>query len=209
MRRFVLFWTVLFCLVSSSVLSAWTMPAVLDARTQKAIDKARQYLNQGQLSSAIDSYNKANKISKGQCAVCLANIASLYLQTGDNKRAAQSAAKLDLIATAPHDKAQAALLEGSALLRLAIAGKKQPQFEQAHEQFQRVILLQPEASQAYFLDGLALGNLRNDAAAREAFQKYVASPGADALMRARASRYIVDPRLTQQKLAPPFSIQTL
>lgn len=179
------------------------------AHEQQALDKARQLEDEHKMLFAIDAYKKANKLDGGKCVVCLSHLCDLYRQVGDNKHAAESAAQLEQAVTSPADKASAALLEGAALLREAARSKKRELFEQADAQFKLALQLQPGLAQPLFLDGLALGRMGNDAAAKDVFARYAASKQTDPIMQARARRYLGDIDLVRQNMAPAFSIRTL
>ena len=183
--------------------------ALRAAHEQQAIDKAGQSEDAHQIGPAIDLYKKANKLAGGRCVVCLSHLASLYQKEGDNKHAAESAAQLEQVVTRPDDKATAAMMEGSALLRQATSIRKRALFQQADAQFKLALQYEPSAVQALFLDGLALGRMGEDAAARNAFARYAASGQADPIMKARARRYLQDIALVRQTMAPAFSIRTL
>ena len=193
----------------SATLSAQTNDYSKDPHVQQAIDKAQQYEQAKQYVFAIDSYKKANKIAGGKCIVCLTHLGDLYRQSGDNKHAAEAAAQLEQVVTLPADKATAAMLQGAALLREASQKNKRELFQQADAHFKQALHYQPDTAQALFLDGLALGRMGNDAAAKEAFAKYVASKQADPIMQARARRYVADPALTRETMAPAFAIRTM
>jgi len=180
-----------------------------DPHEQQALDKAQQYEQSHNIPSAIDSYKKANKIAGGKCIVCLTQLCDLYQKTGDNKHAAESAAQLEQLVTLPADKATAAMMQGAALLREATQTNKRQLFQQADVQFKQALHYQPDTAQALFLDGLALGRMGNDAAAKQAFSQYVASSNAEPIMQARARRYLADPALTREKMAPAFAVRTL
>jgi len=190
-------------------LRARTQDARQAAHRQQAIDKAKQLEDAHQTSLAIDAFKKANNLAGGKCVVCLSHLCNLYRLSGDNKHAAESAAQLEQAVTSPTDKATAAFMEGSALLREATAQKKRGLFQQADTQFKLALHYQPDAAQPLFLDGLALGRMGNDAGARDAFARYAASKQADPIMQARARRYLADIALVRQNMAPAFSIRTL
>ena len=202
----------LFTALTTRMLSAQpaaTNDYAQNPHVQQAIDKATQCEAKHQYSFAIDAYKKANKIAGGKCVSCLLQLCDLYRQTGDNKHSAEAAAQLGQIVAAPQDKAAAATLEGSALLREATAKKKRELFEQADAQFQQALHFQPDRADVLFLDGLALGRMGNDAATKDAFAKYIASQQGEPVLQARARRYLTDPALVREKMAPAFSIRTM
>jgi peroxiredoxin len=196
-------------LVSSARLLAQQPPARQNMQVQAALDKAQRLEDERKFSDAIDAYKKADKLDGGTCVLCLSHLYQLYEQGGDNKHAAESAAQLEQLVTLPADKATAALSEGAALLREATSTKKRALFQQADAQFQVALHYQPDAAQPLFLDGLALGRMGDDAGAKAAFARYVASKQADPIMQARARRYLADIDLVRQNMAPAFSIDTL
>lgn len=178
-------------------------------REQKALQRAKELERQHQYLFAIDSYNKANKLADGKCAKCLMHISNLYLKLNDNKHAAKTAAQLEQLVTSPEDKATAAILQGTALLREGTKHKKPAFFRQADAQFKQALIYQPDLAEAMFMDGMALGRAEDDAAAKDAFAKYVASSHAEPILQARARRYMADPQLVREKMAPVFSVRTL
>lgn len=194
---------------TSAALFPQTNDSSKNPQEQQAIDKAQQYEHAHRYGDAIDSYKKANKIAGGKCVICLTRLCDLYRQAGDNKHSAEAAAQLGPLVTLPADKATAAMLQGVALLREATQKNKRQLFEQADAQFQQALHYQPNMTQVLFFDGLVLGRLGNDAQATEAFAKYAASSQADPIMQARARRYMADPALVREKMAPAFSIRTM
>ncbi|MHB8303305.1 MAG: TlpA family protein disulfide reductase [Acidobacteriaceae bacterium] len=208
-RRFPAILSGLVFLFSPLAMLAQSQDATRNPREQQAIDQAQQYEQAHQYVFAIDSYKKANKIAGGKCIACLTHLSSLYRHAGDNKHSAAVAAQLGQLVTLPADKAAAAMLQGAALLREATQKNKRELFQQADAQFKQALQYQPGTAQALFLDGLALGRLGNDAAAKESFARYAASIHADPIMQARARRYVADPALTREKMAPAFAVRTM
>lgn len=176
---------------------------------QRAIEKAKQYESAGRHEDAIGAYKKANKVAGGKCSICLLQLSEIYGVIGDQKNSAKAATQLGEIVSSPADKATAATLEGTALLREGMAKKKRELFEQASAKFQLALQYQADRTDVYFLYGMALGRSGDDTAAKREFAKYVASKVDDPVLRARALKYQADPSLVRENLAPPFSIQTM
>ncbi|MGC1782600.1 MAG: TlpA disulfide reductase family protein [Acidobacteriaceae bacterium] len=178
-------------------------------REQKALQQAREFEGKHQYSFAIDSYNKANKLADGKCAECLRHLCDLYRKVNDNKRSVKAAGQLEQIVTSPEDKATAAVLQGAALLREGTEHKKQALFQQADAEFKQALVYQPDWAPAIFLDGMAAGKAGDDGAAKDAFARYISSAHADPILQARARRYLAEPQLVREKMAPAFSVCTL
>jgi thiol-disulfide isomerase/thioredoxin len=195
--------------VITPILYAQTEVSSYSQKAQKAFQEGTQFAKQGNSAAAIGSFKKANKLAGDGCIPCLKTLNDLYLKTGDNKKAVEAAARLEQVVTNPQDKATAAAMQGAALYREAAQHKKKALFEQADAQFQHALQLQPDAADPLFLDGMALGNIGNDAGAHAAFVKYMANKHADPMMQARARRYIENPGLVREQMAPAFSVHTL
>lgn len=208
-RRFPVILTGLVFLCCPVMMLAQSQDATRNPKEQQAIDQAQQMEEAHKIPFAIDSYKKANKLEGGKCVACLSKLCELYRQEGDYKHAAESAAQLQQIVTLPADKAAVALLQGAALLREAAQKKKRELYQQADAQFKLALQYQPQVVQPLFLDGLALGRMGDDAGAKAAFARYVASKHADPIVAVRARRYLADIDLVRQNMAPAFSIRTL
>lgn len=193
----------------ASTAVAQTSRSIENPHQQKILDKAKQYELAHQFADAIDAYQRANKIAGELCVTCLTHLTKLYRETGDDKKSAEVAAQLEQIVTAPQDKSTAAMLEGAALLRDATNHQKRALFAKADVQFKLALQLDPNAIEALFFDGVALGRMGNDAAAHAAFAEYVASKNTDPLTLGRTRRFLENPNLVREQMAPSFSIQTL
>jgi peroxiredoxin len=184
-------------------------PSPEPPRVQRELDKAAQFQSDHNLPFAIDALEKANKLEKGRCVPCLVQLADIYRDSGDNMRSARDAAVLEQTVTAPPQKAAAAAMEGTALMREGVARNKSSLISQAEAQFAKAEQWDPTNAQDIFLRGVALGRLGEDAAAKQEFARYATEKDTDPIMRARAERYLADPELTRETMAPAFSIRTI
>lgn len=178
-------------------------------RVQRELDKAAQFQSDHNLPFAIDALEKANKLENGRCVPCLVQLADIYRESGDNMRSARDAAVLEAAVTAPAQKAAAAAMEGTALMREGVARKKTELIRQAEEQFAKAEQWDPANAEDIFLNGVAFGRMGNDAQAKQEFARYAAEKDIDPIMQARARRYLADPELTRETMAPAFSIRTV
>ncbi|WP_433984112.1 hypothetical protein RBB78_02465 [Tunturiibacter empetritectus] len=58
----------------------------LDPTVSAALDEGKKFEQRHQLTSALDSYRKALKLTKGKCADCLQAISNLQARDGAAKR---------------------------------------------------------------------------------------------------------------------------
>jgi thiol-disulfide isomerase/thioredoxin len=203
-------WTLLLAVTTlASISGAQTTPSAENPREQKALDKAKKDELAHHDADAIDAYREANKIAAGGCVTCLTHLSTLYRQTGDYKKSAEAAAQLEQIVTTPQDKSAAAILQGAALLRDATNHKKSALFMKADAQFKQALQLDPEATEALFFDGVTLGRMGDDAAAHVAFTRYLASKNSNSVTQARARRYLENPELVRERMAPYFTLETM
>lgn len=189
--------------------AAQTQAAEEPPRVQQELAKAAQFQSDHNLPFAIDALEKANRMEHGRCVPCLVQLADIYRESGDNMRSAKDAGILEETVTTPAKKAAAAAMEGTALMREGVARKKASLLRQAQEQFAQAEQWDPANMEDVFLDGIVLGRLGDDAQAQKEFARYAAAKGGDPIMQARARRYLADPELTRETMAPAFSIRTV
>jgi peroxiredoxin len=184
-------------------------PASEPPAVQHQLDQAAQFESDHNIPFAIDSLEKANRLENGKCVPCLVQLADIYRDSGDNMRSAREAAVLEDTVTTPAQKAAAAAMEGTALMREGVARKKTALLRQAQQQFAQAEAWDPANMQLVFLNGVALGRLGEYPQAQKEFAKYTASKDVDPLMQGRARRYLADPELVQETMAPAFSVRAV
>ena len=147
-------------------------------RVQQELDKAAQFQSDHNLPFAIDALERANRMENGRCVPCLVQLADIFRESGDNMRSAKDAGILEDTVTTPAQKAAAAAMEGTALMREGVARKKASLLHQAQQQFARAEQWDPANMEDVFLDGIVLGRLGEDAQAQKEFARYAAPKAA-------------------------------
>ena len=125
-------------------------------------------------------------------------------------KTAQTAAD-EMLAEAHGDKciALAHFEAGIVLLNEGRDKHKDELFTRAHDEFTKALTSFSNFPEACLADGKALAQLKQDAAAKVEFEKYVQMKPVGEPERQRALRYISEPELARARMAPPFAIDTL
>ena len=182
--------------------------APTDPKARKTYEHALQELEHNQILAAFDDFKKADNQSGGQCLGCQKKIIKYGSELRDWKSAENAAAKM--IANAQSDQ-QTALAHYQAGILLRSKGEdkhKDEIFAQAHEEFSKAIAAYANFPSAYFADGQILARLKQDAEAKERFEKFITLRPANDPLRQRAVRYINDPDLARARMAPAFAVTT-
>jgi thiol-disulfide isomerase/thioredoxin len=195
--------TVLLLAFASHPLFSQTDPAV-----SAALDEGKKFEQRHQLTSALDSYRKALKLSKGKCADCLQATANLQLAMELPKDAAASAAAWAAQAATPAAKADAEYLQAYALLLQSRQKPKpnDPLLLQADEVLKRAAADNPSNPNIHMLDGRILAVLKKDDEAKSEFAACAANSQATPADCLRAKNFANDVSLARGELAPRFSI---
>jgi len=211
LKRFA-FGIALFAAAVSGVAQTPSSPAIAgptDAKAQKSYAEGQQWLKQHYDQSALDSFRKADKQDGGHCAACRKEIIELGKKTGDFKAADAAAQEAIQQAATPPAMAEAHMDRGIVLLREGGAKNNADAFAGADQEFKKALESNPKYSAAYYADGLALANLKQDDAAKAQFQQFVQLEPKAQVERARATRYIERPELARARMAPAFAVTTM
>jgi thiol-disulfide isomerase/thioredoxin len=180
-----------------------------DPKAQKSYAEGLGWLKDHQQSAALDSFKKADKQDGGHCAACRQKIIELGEKTGDYKSADIAAQEQISDAQTPASQMNAHMVRGILLLHEGSAKNKAEAFADADKEFKIVLASNPNYSSAYFADGMALGHLKQDDAAKAQFEQFVRIEQKAGVERARATRYIERPELVRARLAPAFAATTI
>src|SRR5271170_1525464 len=180
-----------------------------DPKAQKSYADGLAWLKDHKQIAALDSFKKADKQDGGHCVACQKKIIDLGEKTGDYKSADAAAQEVIAEAQTPEAQADAHMDRGVLLLREGMAKNKDEAFAEADKEFKTVIASSPKYLAAYFADGMALGHLKQDDAAKAVFEQYVQIETQPGVERARAVRYIARPELVRARLAPAFAATTM
>jgi thiol-disulfide isomerase/thioredoxin len=180
-----------------------------DQKAQKSYAEGLAWQKDHKQSAALDSFKKADKQDGGHCAACQKKIMDLGEKTGDYKSADAAAQEVITEAGTPAAQADAHMNRGIILLHEGRAKNRDEAFAQADKEFKTVLASDPKYLSAYFADGMALGHLKQDDAAKAQFQQFVQIESKGTAERARALRYIERPELVRARLAPAFAATTM
>jgi peroxiredoxin len=198
--------TVLLLAIAAHPLLSQSTP--LDPAVSAALDEGKKFEQRHQLTSALDSYRKTLKLTKGKCADCLQAISNLQLAMELPKDAASSAAAWAMQAATPADKANAEYLQAYALLFESRQKPKpnDPLLLQADEVLKRAAADNPANPNIHMLDGRILAILKKDEEAKGEFTACAANSQATSADCLRAKNFANDVSLARGEAAPGFSI---
>jgi len=180
-----------------------------DPKAQKTYAEGMSWLKEHKQSAALGSFRKADKQDGGRCSACRKKIIELGEKTGDFKSADAAAQEEIAQAQTAAAQADAHMDRGIVLLREGLAKNKDEIFTEADKEFKAVVASNAKYSSAYFADGLALGHLNQDDAAKAEFEQFMQLEPKTGVERARAARYIERPELVRARMAPAFAVTTI
>jgi thiol-disulfide isomerase/thioredoxin len=182
-----------------------------DAKAQKTYASGMDWLKHHNYGAAIGSFKKADKQDGGRCPACKQQLLKIGLKIGDYK-AADEAAQEIIANTSTTDAKSMALAHderATVLLREAMDKKKDDLYAEADKECKAALAAYPNFPEACYADGLALGHLKQDDAAKSQFERFVAMSKDDSADRARAERFIEHPELVRARMAPAFDVTAL
>ncbi len=138
-----------------------------EAKAQRSYAEGQAWLKQHDYPAALSSFKKADKEDGGHCAACRKMIIDLGEKTADYKSAEAAAEEEIEVAKAPLEQADAHMQRGILLLHEGEAKNKEDAFAEADKDFKAALASEPKYSSAYYGDGLALGHLKQDDAAKQ------------------------------------------
>ncbi|MGH9528945.1 MAG: redoxin domain-containing protein [Terriglobales bacterium] len=179
-----------------------------DPKAQKTFKKAQDLESKHATASALDYFKKADKQDGGHCVACQDNMIENGIQIQDWKTAELGAT--ERIAEA-HDSQALAIAHyelGLVRMREGMTKHKDELFGQAHDEFAKALAAVPSFPGAIYGDGIALGHLKQDDAAKARFEQFIKLRPEGDTDRQRALRYASDPELIRARMAPAFAITT-
>ena len=195
--------------------------ADVPAAAQKAFADGSQFEQRKQLSSALDSFHSALKLSGGHCVACLDALARVQLNMELYKDSAASAAELAAQSTDSKARAQAQMRGGLALFEEYFAESdgrgdvdKNPKKAAASLKASEAMLAQGEADdptdeRLRMMHGRVLAALKRDEDASREFTACAAAPGASPEECARAQHFARDVSIARNEPAPAFELKTI
>lgn len=183
-------------------------------RYKTAISDGQVLAEDQEYDLAIDAYAEANRIAGGMDKFCLRNIIELQIENGDYDAAVTTAGKFEALAATAAEKAYAETSRGRAYLLKAEPEKSGAPYDavllaKADDAFKAALAVEPKDSIALFQDGEVLAHLGQMEAARGRFKAFLAVIKPDNALYLRAERFVDDPALALDQLAPAFTVKTL
>jgi thiol-disulfide isomerase/thioredoxin len=197
------------CLLGIIGIRAQETQGPTDPKAQKTYQDALKWIRTGMPGAAIDAFKKADKQDGGHCRECAQMIIQYGLKSGDFKSADAAAQQLIADAKTPQQIAVAHLERGTVQYREAITRNKADCYAEADREFQASLAAYPNVPEACFYDGISLAHLNRDDAAKAQFSRFLEIAPKDNDNRQRAQRFLANPDLARERMAPPFSITTL
>jgi thiol-disulfide isomerase/thioredoxin len=174
-----------------------------------AVKEAQEQERHRQPAFAGDAYRKANKISGGVCAECVAGLYKMQMMDGSYKDAADTARALEVMGTTPMVKSVAAYDRGRALEGKAGEKPKPEQLEEQRAAFQEAAEFYPQNMAAVFEGGAVLARMGRMDDARKEFELCLANMKPGDMARLRVQHFAEDPELATHKMAPAFEVTSL
>jgi thiol-disulfide isomerase/thioredoxin len=182
-----------------------------DPKAQKTYASGMDWLQHRDYLAALGSFKKADKQDGGHCVACKNQIIDICLKIGDFKGADQAAR--EMIEETPAADAKGLALahdeRATVLLREAMNKNKDDLYAEADKECKAALSAYSNFPQACYEDGIALGHLKQDEAAKAQFAQYVALSKEDTAERSRAQRFMEHPELVRARMAPAFAVTTL
>lgn len=173
------------------------------------VEQGDNYMASRNYLKALESYQKAEKVSHHECAKCLIREVSIYKTAGDFSSALDCAKKAQKEAGANKEESAEALMVQASLLAAQASKPKDKKLAQAVADTREAITLEPTLTLAHFNLGVLLIRQNQDADGIAELKTYLGSSGTDAATAKAAREDIADPRRAREPYAPEFSFTTL
>jgi len=178
-------------------------------KARKTYRDAVECLSKHNTGAALDAFKKADKQDGGQCRACQKMTVRYGLELHEWKTAQTAAEEMVVQAQGPKDTAIAHYHLGVVLFDVGVDKRKDEIFTQAHEEFGKALADMPSFPQAVLADGRALAYLKQDDAAKARFQQFIETKPKEGPEKQRVLRYISEPALARERMAPAFVVTTL
>jgi thiol-disulfide isomerase/thioredoxin len=200
---------VLFFLSAVPSLAQVSSEGPASEKAQKSYKQALEEVRKHRRDFALDEFKKADKQDEGRCLACQKKMIQYGLELHEWKTALNAADEMVAEAQGEKSLALAHFEVGIVLLNEGRDKHKDELSTRAHDEFTKSLAAFRDFPEALLADGRALAQLKQDAAAKAQFEKYVQLKPVGEPQRQRALRYIAEPELARARMAPPFAIDTL
>ena len=174
------------------------------AAVAAAYEQGIAFAAQQQFGKAMSAYEKADKLSQHQCAMCLLGMFAIYKRVGDSGDALDVAKKA--VKEAGDNKSLAALAHVSrgVLLAQMTSKPKDKKLAEAVSEVREALALDPSNAIEHFDLGVMLMKQEDDADGIAELKTYLASSNQSPVDTKRARELIADPRALWSSI-PDFS----
>lgn len=174
-----------------------------------AFEQGNAFVARQQYLNAILAYQKANKLSQHECAMCMLKIFAIYKRVGDYGDALSYASKA--AKEAGNNKSVAALahLYRGTLLGQMASKPKDKKLAQAATEIRESLELDPSNTIAHFDLGVVLMKQEDDTDGIAELKTYLVSGKTAPAIEKSAREMIADPRRAREPFAPEFSFTAL
>ncbi len=204
-----IFMCALACSMARDLMAQEKKDGPADEKAQKTYKEALDRLHEHNPVAALGEFKKADKQDGGRCMACQKEMIHYGTKFGEWKTAELGAEELVAEAPDPRSTAVAHYQLAMVLMAEGFQRRKAELFARVHEEIGKALAAASNFPDAYFMDGRALAQLKQDDAARARFEQFVKMAPAKDMNRMRALRYLSNPELARAKMAPPFEITTM
>ncbi|MGH9866336.1 MAG: redoxin family protein, partial [Candidatus Acidiferrales bacterium] len=179
------------------------------AAVARLYEQGNAFAAQQQYMSAIFAYEKANKLSQNECAMCLLKIFAIYRRVGDYGDALGFASKA--AKEAGNDKSTGALahLYRGVLLGQMTSKPKDKKLAEAVSEIRESLEMDATDAVAHFDLGVVLMKQEDNTDGIAELKTYLGSGKTTPASEKSARAMIADPRRAREPYAPEFSFTTL
>jgi thiol-disulfide isomerase/thioredoxin len=191
-------------------------PAWKAAFAQDLTEEAKKEVAQGdalfqhrRYDKALEAYRKADKLSHNASAVCLLRMVRAERKLGDLDAAMDHAKKAVKVAGDNKVWAAAAHFVVGSLLADEAGKPNDKKWKESEQEFRQALALAPSVAVVHYQLGLVLMKQERDAEGIAEMKAYLAMPGGDAKVVAKAQQVEANPVFAREPLAPNFSFPTI
>jgi thiol-disulfide isomerase/thioredoxin len=177
-------------------------------KARKTYKQGLEYIHEHMTASALDSFKKADKQDDGRCLGCQKKMIRYGMELGEWKTAEMAGEEIVAAAQGAKNLALAHYQLGIVFMNEGLNHHKDEAFTRAHAEMTQALAATPNFPDAYFADGRILAHLKQDDAAKKQFEQFAKMKPEDDPNRRRALRYMNEPDLAREKMAPAFAVTT-
>ena len=190
-------------------LSAAASTGPSDSGARKTFAKATKELGEHKITLALADFRRADGQDGGHCVPCEFEAYKAARQMQDFGVAHEETALLLNHVTSPEDKAQVHSLAGDVCLSEGGYRIFEKPFQDADNEFEAALQLEPQKSDCLYKDGIALAHLHQYRKAQERFQQYMKLASPKDFEYGRARLFAAQPELARKRVAPNFNVVAL